>query len=186
MRYFHRWGIFLIAAFIAGALIGPVPASAGSAAEIDREVQSALADLYMKSSSAKIMGKTAKGILAFPGSYKAGFIIGGQYGEGALLVNGKMAGYYNTAQASYGLQGGVQKHGYTLFFMTDSARDYINGSDGWEIGVGPTIVVVEEGGSGSMTTTTGKSDIYASFFNQKGLMAGLGLQGTKIAKISKE
>ena len=185
MRHFHWPGILWVVAFLAGALLGPNTVWAGSAAEIDREVQSALASLYAKSSSAKTMGETAKGILVFPGIYKGGFIIGGQYGEGALLINGKTAGYYNTVQASWGLQAGVQKYGYALFFMTDSARDYLDKSDGWEIGAGPSIVVVDTGMAKSMTTTTVQSEIYAFFFNQKGLMGGLGLQGTKITKIKK-
>ena len=185
MRYFHWSGILLVVAFIAGALVGPTVALAESAAEIDRNVQSALATLYEKSSSAKIMGETAKGILVFPGIYKAGFIVGGQYGEGALLVNGKTAGYYNTVQGSFGLQIGAQKFGYALFFMNDSSREYLDKSDGWEVGVGPTIVVVDVGASGAATTTTLKADVYAFFFSQKGLMGGLGLQGTKITKLNK-
>ena len=108
--------------------------------------------------------------------------MGGQYGEGALVKAGKTVGYYNTIQASYGLQAGLQKYGYVLFLMTDSAVKYINKSDGWEIGVGPTITIVDEGVAGSATSTTLKSDIYAFFLDQKGLMAGLGLQGTKISK----
>lgn len=186
MRHFHWLGILSVVAFIAGALIGPSTAFAGSAAELDREVMNALQDLYAKSSTAKVLGEKAKGILVFPGIYKGGFIVGGQYGEGALLVNGKTAGYYNTVQASFGLQAGGQKFGYALFFMTDSAKEYLDKSDGWEVGVGPTIVVVDVGASGSATTTTLKSDIYAFFFDQKGLMGGLGLQGTKITKINKE
>ena len=84
-----------------------------------------------------------------------------------------------------GLQAGIQKFGYALFFMTDSTLSYLNKSDGWELGVGPSIVVVDVGAAGSLTTTTAKSDVYAFFFSQKGLMAGIGLQGTKITKINK-
>ena len=111
--------------------------------------------------------------------------MGGQYGEGALLKGGKTAGYYNTVQVSYGLQAGVQKHGYALFFMTNKALKWIDKSDGWEIGVGPSIVVVDVGRATSKTTTTLQSEIYAFFYDQKGLMGGLGLQGTKISKIKK-
>ncbi|MCJ7640921.1 MAG: YSC84-related protein, partial [Desulfobacterales bacterium] len=111
--------------------------------------------------------------------------VGGQYGEGALLKGGKTAAYYNTVSASYGLQIGLQKYGYALFFMTDSAMKWIDKSDGWEIGVGPSIVVVDVGAATSKTTTTLQSEIYAFFFDQKGLMGGLGLQGTKITKIKK-
>lgn len=185
MRCFHWMCIVLIAVFAAAAGAAPRSASAESAAEIDRNVKVALENLYAKSESARALGDKAKGILVFPGIYKAGFIVGGQYGEGALLVNGKTAGYYNTVQASFGLQAGAQKFGYALFLMTDSAREYLDKSDGWEIGVGPSIVVVDVGAAGAATSTTLKSDIYAFFFSQEGLMAGLGLAGTKITKINK-
>jgi lipid-binding SYLF domain-containing protein len=94
-------------------------------------------------------------------------------------------GYYNSVAASYGLQAGVQSFGYVLFFMTNSAVDYLNRSGGWEIGVGPSIVVVDEGVARSLTSTTLKSDVYAFIFDQKGLMAGIGLQGSKITRIRK-
>jgi lipid-binding SYLF domain-containing protein len=116
---------------------------------------------------------------------KGGFIVGGQYGEGALIRDGKAVGFYNTVAASYGLQAGLQKFGYALFFMNESALKWIDKSDGWEIGVGPSIVVVDVGAAASMTSTTAQSDIYAFFFDQKGLMAGLGLQGTKITRLEK-
>ena len=86
--------------------------------------------------------------------------------------------------ASYGLQAGAQAFGYALFFINDSAIDYLKNSKGWEIGVGPSITVVDAGAARSLTTTTAKSDIYAFFFDQKGLMAGLGLQGSKITQIN--
>jgi lipid-binding SYLF domain-containing protein len=161
------------------------PACAASAAEIDAGVDAALAKLYEKTPAAKELAKVAKGILVFPDIVKAGFIVGGQFGEGALRVDGKTAGYYSTVAASYGLQIGAQSFGYALFFITDSSLDYLKKSEGWEIGVGPSIVVVDEGIAKSLTTTTAKSDIYAFFFDQKGLMAGLGLQGSKITKIDK-
>ena len=112
-------------------------------------------------------------------------MVGGQYGEGALLKDGKAVGYYNTVQLSYGIQAGIQKYGYALFLMTDSAMKWIDKSDGWEIGTGPSIVVMEAGAAAAATTTTLQSEIYAFFFDQKGLMGGIGLQGTKITKIKK-
>ena len=105
--------------------------------------------------------------------------------RGALRVHGKTAGYYNTAAASYGLQAGVQAFGYALFFMSDSARDYLSKSGGFELGTGPSIVVLDAGTAKAFTTTTLQNDIYAVFFDQKGLMAGLGLQGSKISRIEK-
>ena len=185
MRYFHLIAILLVLAFAAGTLISPNPARAASAAEINRDAKSVLEKLYAKSPQAKALGEKAKGVLVFPGITKGGFMVGGQFGEGALLKGGKTAGYYNTVQVSYGLQAGIQTYGYALFLMTDSAIKWIDKSDGWEIGTGPSIVVVDTGAAKSMTTTTLQSEIYAFFFHQKGLMGGLGLQGTKITKIKK-
>ena len=185
MRYIHLIAILLVFAFVAGTLLSPTPATAASTAEINREAKSALEKLYAKSPAAKTLGEKAKGILVFPGITKGGFMVGGQYGEGALLKEGKTAGYHNTVQLSYGLQAGIQKYGYALFLMTDSAIKWVDKSDGWEIGTGPSIVVMDTGAALAATTTTLQSEIYAFFFDQKGLMGGLGLQGTKITKIEK-
>jgi len=160
------------------------PAYAGSAAEIDRKVASGLETLYAGSPTAKELSTVAKAILVFPDIIKAGLVIGGQYGEGALLEKGQTFGYYNTVAASYGLQVGAQSFGYAMFLMTDDALQYLKKSEGWEIGVGPTVVVVDAGVARSLTTSTAKEDIYAFFFDQKGLMAGLGLQGSKITRIN--
>ena len=111
--------------------------------------------------------------------------MGGLYGEGALREGSKTVGYYNTVAASYGLQAGIQKYGYALFFMTDAAFAYLDRSDGWEFGVGPSIVIVDEGMAKSLTSTTLKDDVYAFFFSHQGLMAGAGLQGSKITRIEK-
>jgi len=161
------------------------PALAASAADINRDAIAALAKLYEKVPEAKTLGAQAKGILIFPSIVKAGFMVGAQYGEGVLRKKGKNAGFYNTVAASYGLQAGVQSFGYVLFFMTDSALAYLDKSEGFEIGVGPSIVVLDEGKAKTLTTTTGKSDVYAFIFSQKGLMAGLGLQGSKISRMEK-
>src|SRR6185436_17506843 len=75
-----------------------------------------------------------KGILVFPTVKKAGFMVGGQRGEGALRVGGKTAGYYKTTAASFGLQAGGQKFSYAMFFMTDGALEYLKNSKGWEVG----------------------------------------------------
>jgi lipid-binding SYLF domain-containing protein len=175
----------LACAMLIITMVSYQPVFAGTAAEIDRDVDSALLKLYEKTPAAKELAKVAKGILVFPDIVKGGLIIGGQYGEGALRVDGKTVGYYSSVAASYGLQAGVQKFGYALFFITGSALDYLKKSEGWEIGTGPSLVIVDEGVAGSLTTTTAKSDIYAFFFDQKGLMAGIGLQGSKITKLNK-
>ena len=161
----------------------PAPSRADSAAAINHDVTAALNQLYASSPAAKKMASTAKGILVFPNIVKGGFIIGGQFGEGALRVGGKTKGYYRSVAASYGLQAGVQQFGYALFFLSDDDLKYLKNSGGWEIGVGPSVVVVDEGMASSFTTTTARSGVYAFFFNQKGLMAGLGIQGSKITEI---
>jgi len=165
--------------------VGAASATAAGKAEIDRSVDSAMKTLYSKYPAAKELAKNAKAILVFPQIVKGGFLVGGLYGEGALRKGSKTVGYYNTVAASYGLQAGLQKYAYALFFMTDAAFAYLDRSDGWEIGVGPSIVIVDEGMAKSMTSTTAKSDVYAFFFSQQGLMAGMGLQGSKITKIEK-
>ena len=111
-------------------------------------------------------------------------MVGGQYGEGALIKGGKTVAYYSTAGASYGLQAGAQTYGYAMFFMNDKALAQLGKAEGFEVGVGPSVVVVDEGMAKSTTTTTMHDDIYAFIFGQKGLMAGLGLQGNKITKIN--
>jgi lipid-binding SYLF domain-containing protein len=160
--------------------------AADSAAQIDREVDGAIQKLYETTPSAKELSTAAKGILVFPSVVKAGFLVGGQYGKGALRVKGKTAGYYNTIAASYGLQAGAQSFGFALFFLTQDSLQYLEKSDGWEIGIGPSIVIVDEGLARSLTTSTAQSDIYAFFFDQKGLMAGMGIQGSKITQINPE
>ncbi|HTY21391.1 MAG TPA: lipid-binding SYLF domain-containing protein, partial [Geobacteraceae bacterium] len=162
----------------------PLLSYGASRAEINRDVNSALQKLYDSTPLATMLAGKARGILVFPSIVKAGLMVGGQLGDGALRVNGKTTGYYRSVALSYGLQAGVQSFGYALFFMNDSALNYLKKSKGWEIGVGPSIVIVDKGVAKSLTTTTAKDDIYAFFFDQKGLMAGLGLQGTKITRIN--
>ena len=174
----------LLVLLLANLLVFAVPASAETAAEIDKEVELSLKKLYDISPAAVKLSQVSKGILVFPSVIKAGLIVGAQYGKGALIVGEKTAGYYNTAAASYGLQAGAQSFGYAMFLMTDEAIGYLDKSGGWEIGVGPTVVVVDEGMAKSLTTSTAKEDIYAFIFGQKGLMAGIGLQGSKITKIT--
>ena len=185
MKYIRSTLIFWVVVIFTVTLFGPSNAIAASAAEINRDAKKALQKLYTKSSSAKVLSEKAKAILVFPAITKGGFMVGGQYGEGALMKGGKTTAYYSTVSVSYGLQAGIQKYGYVLFFMSDSAANYLNRSDGWELGTGPSIVIVDTAASGGMSTTTTQSDVYAFFFDQKGLMAGLGLQGTKVTKISK-
>jgi lipid-binding SYLF domain-containing protein len=183
MRTLLRLLAASLPALLAMTLVAP--ASAADKSSIDRDSAAALKSLYDKTPAAKALGAKAKGVLVFPRIVKAGFIIGGQGGEGALLRNGKTVGYFGTGGMSVGLQAGAQSFGYALFFMSDSALNHVKNSDGWEIGVGPSVVIVDAGMARALTTTTAHSDIYAFFFDQKGLMAGMGLQGTKIYKIER-
>lgn len=163
----------------------PSRAHAASAAELQRSAAQSLKSLYSTNKAARTLGSKATAILVFPNIVKAGFMFGGQIGEGVLTRGGKVAGYYNTVAGSYGLQAGIQRYGYALFFMNRDAVAYLDSSSGWEVGVGPSIVVVDEGMGRSITSTTLTKDVYAFIFNQKGLMGGLGVQGSKITKIDK-
>ena len=173
-------GPFVLVLVAVVLLTVPRESVAATAAEINRDVDVALENLYRTTPVAKQLAGIAKGILVFPRIVKAGLGIGGQYGEGALRVGGKTTGYYKTFAASYGLQIGAQRFGYALFFLDNEGLKYLKKSDGWEVGVGPSIVVVDEGKARTMTTTTVRSGVYAFIFSQKGLMAGLGIQGSKI------
>jgi len=154
-------------------------------AEINQNAANALQDLYKTMPLAKTLVPKAKAILVFPSVYKAGFIIGGQSGNGvALSPSGIPLGYFNISAASYGFQAGAQAFSYALFVMTDEAIQYMKKTEGWEVGVGPSVVLVDEGIAKTLTTTTAKDGVYAFIFGQKGLMAGIGIQGSKITRIN--
>ncbi len=180
-------GLSIVFAALLALLTGaPTSATAASAAEIDRDASSALADLYREVPAARALAKQAKAVLVFPNVVKGGFLVGGEYGKGVLRQGERAVGYYEIAAVSYGLQAGAQSFGYALFFMTDSALQYLQESDGWELGTGPSMVVLDEGMAKSISTTTARDDIYAFVFGQEGLMAGVGLKGSKISRIQPE
>lgn len=180
-RFIRLFGAMLS---LTAAMTWAVPALAAPPS-LDQEARAALKSLYQKTPAAQALGAQAKGILVFPRIVKAGLIVGGQGGDGVLIKKGKTVRYYNTGGLSVGLQAGAQTFGYALFFMSDAALKYLESSKGWEIGVGPSVVVVDAGMATALTTTTAKDDIYAFFFDQKGLMAGMGLQGTKITQLDR-
>jgi len=181
-------GLFLVTllALIVMSNAAPGSARADSASEIDRKVTEALKTLYDTSPGAKALSKKAKGMLVFPKIVKFGFLAGTQMGDGALLKEGKSTGYYRSVAVSFGLQAGLQAFDYVLMFMDDESLDYLNRSAGWELGTGPSIVVLNRGIAASATTTTLRKGIYAFIFGQKGVMAGIELQGSKIIKINPE
>ncbi len=161
-------------------IAGAHDAHAATAAQMASDARNALNRLYAKQPRAKELGAKAKAILVFPKIVKAGLVIGGQSGDGTLLRGGKAVGYYNISAASFGLQAGAQTFSYVLFFMNEGALAYLDKSDGWSIGSGPSVVVADDGFAKSFTSTTLTQDVYAFPFGQKGLMAGLGLEGSKI------
>src|SRR5262245_47462831 len=176
--------ITLVGALMSAWLaLGALPAVADDKAEISKNAHAALGSLYANVAGAKALGAQAHAVLVFPKVTKAGFGIGGQSGEGALIKDGKTVAYYRTTGASFGLQAGAQTYGYAMFFMNAEALNQLDKADGFKVGVGPSIVVMDEGKAKTSTTTTMKEDIYAFIFGQKGLMAGLGIQGNKITKI---
>lgn len=166
-----------------GLSLAAQPAAA-SAAEIDGAANKALQKLYATHPQSRELGKRAVAILVFPKILKAGFVVGAQTGDGALFVGGKPVGHYNISAASYGLQAGVQSFSYALFFMNDASLKYLRDSGGWSVGAGPSFVVVDQGMAKNFDTTTLTQDVYAFPFGQQGLMAGIGLQGSKITLIN--
>jgi lipid-binding SYLF domain-containing protein len=159
-------------------------AQSSRASEIDRSATQALNSLYKNNPRAKTLGDKAVGVLIFPSIVKGGFIIAGQFGDGALREGGKTVAYYRSLAMSYGFQAGAQAFGYVLFFMDDASLQYLDQSGGWELGTGPSLVVLDAGFAKSLSTTTLQKGVYAIIFNQKGLMGGVGIQGTKITKIN--
>lgn len=179
-------GFFLATTLATAALMTvgvTAPTYAASAVDLNNDSSQALQTLYKLHPFAERLSHSAKAILIFPNVVKAGLVFGGAYGEGELQQGSKIDGYYNSVTASWGLQAGAQSYSYVVFLMNDRALRYIHKSDGWEIGVGPTVVVVDEGVAKNLSTSTLKDDAYAFIFGQQGLMAGVSLEGTKISRI---
>ena len=153
--------------------------------ELDDDAAAALRSLYEGSPAARVLGEKAAGILVFPNIVKAGFLFGAQFGEGTLFRGGRKVANYRSVAGSYGFQAGVQTFGYAMFLMTPAAVEYLDKSGGWEVGVGPSIVVLDAGAARNITTTTIQNDVYAFVFDQKGLMAGAGIQGSKITRTNR-
>lgn len=163
--------------------VAAVVAAPKSDPQLDRAAVAALQRLIAGNTAARLLNEKAVAVLVFPKIVKVGFVLGGAYGEGALRQGGRTLSYYNSAAASYGLQAGAQWFGYAMFFMNAAALQYLDQSQGWEIGVGPSVVVVDAGMGKKITSTTLSQDVYAFIFGQKGLMAGLGIEGSKITRI---
>ncbi|HEY7160417.1 MAG TPA: lipid-binding SYLF domain-containing protein [Acidobacteriota bacterium] len=157
---------------------------AATAKELNSECTASLNTLYSGNAELKKLAAKSKGVLIFPKIKKAGFIVGGSGGDGCLQQAGKTVGYYESAEGSVGLQAGVQWFGYAMFFLDDASLQALLKSDkGWEVGTGPSLVVLDEGFGKSVTSATLKEGVAAYIFGQKGLMAGIGIKGSKITKI---
>lgn len=176
---------FTVAALAAISMGSMSLASAATAEDLDRDSLQALQTLYKTESVAKTLSQSAKAVLVFPNIVKAGLVFGGSYGEGVLLKGSQVIDYYNSVAGSWGLQIGAQTYGYAVFLMTDDAVSYIEKTKGWEIGVGPTVVVVDEGVAKNISSSSLKNDAYAFIFSQQGLMAGVSIEGTKISQIKR-
>jgi len=163
----------------------PTGTLAASKAELDARVQGALDELYERSPQARELARKASGILVFPRVVKAGFGVGGEFGEGSLLVGGQPVQYYRVASASVGFQIGGQARAQVLMFMTDAALADFRADDGWEAGVDGSVALVEFGVGGDVSTNTGQEPIVGFVFGNKGLMYNLSLEGTRFWKVDK-
>lgn len=173
--------LMLCASMLSGVAMADNP----SPEDLNKDARHALQVLYKTNPTALDISKHAKAILVFPKIVKAGLIFGGAYGEGVLFKGSTAAGYYNSVSASWGLQAGAQTYGYALFLMNDKAVNYLGKSEGWELGVGPTVVAVNEGVAKNLSTSTLKDDAYAFIFDQQGIMASLSIEGTKVTRIKR-
>lgn len=160
-------------------------ANAATAEDLNADAVQALQTLYKSNPTAEAIGKKARAILIFPKVTKAGFVFGGSYGEGVLMKGAAVSGYYNSVSASWGWQAGAESYGYIVFLMNAKAENYLNESKGWEVGVEPGVVVVDEGVAKNLSTSTLKGNAYAFVFDQQGLMASLSIEGTKISRIKR-
>ena len=175
----------IILAIVMGVftLTSNVAFAASDSEELKKDSAQALRILTDSNPLAADISKKAKAVLIFPNIVKAGLVFGGAYGEGVLQSNGVVDGYYNSITASFGWQAGAQSYGYVVFLMSDKAVKYLRDTKGWEIGVGPTVVLVNEGVAKNLSSSTLKNDAYAFIFDQQGLMASLSIEGTKISRI---
>jgi len=158
---------------------------AASREQIDAEVREALEEFREATSAGHELSQKAVGVLVFPSVIKAGMGIGGEYGEGALLVGGKTEAYYSLASASIGFQLGAQKRSQIVLFMTQEALDGFRKSEGWKAGVDGSVALATLGAGGAIDTETAKQPIIGFIFSGKGLMYNLSFEGSKITKIDR-
>jgi len=177
---------FATATLALASAMGPLALSSAYADSRDQLTSDGLRALHKLEDTeprSRFFARHAKAVLVFPSVLKAGFVFGGETGNGVLLSHGAAEGFYNLTGGSWGLQIGGQDFAYALFFMTASSLAYLRRSDGFAVGTGPSIVVVNKGAAAEADSTTITHDVYAFPFSEKGLMADLTLQGTKITRI---
>ncbi|SET31918.1 YSC84-related protein [Oceanicella actignis] len=185
MRGAHRREFLAGLAALPLALGAARRARAEDAAVIDYKVDKALAELRAQSPEMRELLQKARGVLVMPEITKAGFLIGGAYGEGALRINGVTVDYYAVAAASFGLQAGVQRMSQALLFMTTAALEKFRRSEGWELGADAQVVTPEDGLQAGISTTTARHPVIEVVFGERGIMAGLSLEGAKYTRIKR-
>lgn len=163
--------------------LAAAPAQALNRDKLAGRSREALRELESSEPRARRISKHALGVLVFPSILKAGLVFGGETGDGVLFEGGAVAGFYNLSGGSWGLQIGGQDFAYALYFMNHHAVKFLKEAAGFQVGTGPSIVVVNKGAGAEADSTTLSQDVYAFPFNQRGLMADLTLQGTKITRL---
>ncbi|WP_233805811.1 BPSL1445 family SYLF domain-containing lipoprotein [Paraburkholderia sp. HP33-1] len=151
--------------------------------EIDAKVHATLSRLFETVKGSKELVAKANGVLVFPSVLKVGFIAGGEYGEGALLVGGKTAGYYSTVSGSFGLQAGAQSKAVIFLFMTHDALNSFRNSKGWSVGGEGSVALLKVGANGQIDTTTATAPVVAIVLTNAGLMGDVSLSGTKVSRL---
>lgn len=177
---FHAWVAVLLLAFL---FLPPGTANARNAKEIDASVGTALTRFKKDVSGAEDYLKAAKGVLVMPDVRKAGFVVGGQWGEGALRIGSKTDAYYKMEAGSVGFQAGYQKASFVFLFLTQEALDRFRASKGWTAGVEGGITVVDAAVGGSLDTLKGKDAVVGFAFGKKGLMGGWSAKGAKFSRL---
>jgi len=182
---FSRTASLLLASLVFCCSTVTSPAHAASKQEIDANVEEALNTFYKQSLAGKTLADKAVGMLVFPKVVKAGFVVGGEYGEGVLMVGGKTVAYYSTAGASVGFQFGAQVKSEVILFMQENALDKFRNSEGWEAGVDGSVAVVQFGKGGELNSNTVQEPVIGFIFSNKGLMYNLTFEGSKMTKIKR-
>ncbi|MEI6125438.1 MAG: YSC84-related protein [Pseudomonadota bacterium] len=169
------------------ALFGLFPnnAWAKTAAEITADGNRTLKRFYKEVNGAKELTSSAKALLVMSGVTKAGFVVGGEYGQGSLRIGGKTRGYYNLVAGSYGFTFGAEQMDIIIAFMTDEALNQFKDVDGWEVGVTGNVAIIDVGGGKRLDTTSLQDPVVAFVFDAKGLMVDVSLKGAKFTKIKK-